>query len=106
MSQTDGEDLIGPDRGVPDFAVDDVVEAIGLVVPKQGIEASLSAFGQLTNKYCSAGIVEVQREVLKSAKGVVPERLNLHWFSVARSNHLIAHPRIHPCELNTGNPRF
>ena len=100
MAQRNGEQLVGPARGIiPVFAVHDVEQVAALCGPEAAVERFARArdvFGERPRGFLAALLAQ---PALEQAQRIVPERVDLDGFSAARRHHPAIHLRVHPGEL-------
>src|SRR5262245_21981157 len=100
IGQTDGKDLIRPDRAIALSAVDDVVQTAGRLVPKKAVNTGVCSFSHRARLLLTSGMAIRLCQRLHDAQGIVPQRLNFHGLTIAWGHYPVTDPRIHPGELH------
>src|SRR5262249_45099957 len=99
--QTDSEDLVGPDGGVPAIATDHIEEASGGFVPEAFRKSGPRGVGEFLPMRGIRLVSEALAQVFRRAQGVVPKGLDLDRLAVTRGHHPVAHFGVHPGELHS-----
>src|SRR5690242_19386138 len=87
MVQADGENLVWTNRSIRRTAVDNVIEALRVLVPENPIEGPAGESCQTGIFFPSFFIVKTRGQVFHDAQSVIPERLDLNWLAASRRHH-------------------
>src|ERR1700757_212641 len=99
VRKADCEYLIRTDRWVWWSAVGDIVEAPGLLIPEEAVEAPAGDVSHIAVPPCAGLVAKPLSQVIHDAEGVVPQRLNLNRLSPPRCHHPIPDLCVHPGKL-------
>ena len=98
MRQTDGEDLVGAHAGIiARGAVEHVEQAACAPAEARKARAHLRGQPLITLRR----LLQLAGKARHDAQGVVPQGVDLDRFAAARCHHPLAHPGVHPGELDT-----
>src|SRR6266567_6846009 len=101
MWKAHGEDLVRTDGAIRTVVAHYVVEAPVLFVPEYFAEPGLRAIRQSGIMRGLGAIGKARGQPFHHTQRVVPECLNLHRLTGARSYYPIRDPGVHPGELHT-----